>query len=152
MLRTEEIEYGLLPTPTTMTGGAVEVTSMKKKNTFSASLHDLAKSKMLPTPTTMDSTNATVNMKSTQVKEGSMHSMTLSRMILQTPRASDKNMHWKTKNWKGDDLGSQINEIHGTRSHLSPQFVLEMMGFPTDWTLLPFLNGGQNQSKQVVTQ
>jgi hypothetical protein len=95
----------------------------------------------------MDSTNATATMKSTQVKEGSMHSVTLSRLILQTPRASDKNMHWKTENWKGDDLGSQINEMFGTRSHLSPHFVLEMMGFPTDWTLLPFLNGETNQLK-----
>jgi hypothetical protein len=141
---------------------------------------------MLPTPTAMDSTNATATMKSTQVKEGSMHSVTLARAMtmgmlptpcateaekagkgdsqnsltrmalrgefLQTPRASDKNMHWKTENWKGDDLGSQINEMLGTRSHLSPQFVLEMMGFPTDWTLLPFLNGETNQSKLEATQ
>jgi hypothetical protein len=40
----------------------------------------------------------------------------------------------------------------GKTSQLSPQFVLEMMGFPTDWTLLPFLNGETNQSKQEETQ
>jgi hypothetical protein len=96
---------------------------------------------LLPTPTVMDSTNATATMKSTQVKEGSMHSVTLSRMLLNTPRTSDKNMHWKTENWKGDDLGSQINELLGTRSHLNPRFVAEMMGFPPNWTELPFLNG-----------
>lgn len=56
------------------------------------------------------------------------------------------------KNWKGDDLVSHINEICGTRSHLSPQFVMEMMGFPTDWTLLPFLSGETNPSKQEETQ
>jgi hypothetical protein len=61
-------------------------------------------------------------------------------------------MHWKTDKWKGDDLGSQINEMLGTRSHLSPQFVMEMMGFPTDWTILPFLNGETNQSKLEETQ
>jgi hypothetical protein len=72
--------------------------------------------------------------------------------MLPTPRTSDERMHWKTENWKGDDLGSHINEMLGTRSHLSPQFVLEMMGFPTDWTELPFLNGEQNQSKQQGTQ
>jgi hypothetical protein len=202
---------------------------------------------LLPTPTCMDSTNATATMKSTQVKEGSMHSVTLTRAMamgllptpcvgthgrggiphkgvvnallngekpkiqellvdrvfadelkkkgvnhvetfrnfqmpkegllptpcateaekpgkgdsqnsltrmvlsgemLPTPRTSDERMHWKTENWKGDDLGSHINEMLGTRSHLSPQFVLEMMGFPTDWTLLPFLNGETSQSKQ----
>jgi hypothetical protein len=104
----------------------------------------------------MDSTNATATMKSTQVKEGSMHSVTLTRAMamgmLPTPTTSDKNMHWKTDNWKGDDLGSHINEMLGTRSHLSPQFVLEMMGFPTDWTELPFLNGETNQLKQQETQ
>ena len=74
-----------------------------------------------------------------------MHSVTLTRAMamgmLPTPRRSDKNMHWKTENWKGDDLGSQINEMFGTRSHLSPLFVEEMMGFPKNWTTLPFLNG-----------
>ena len=107
---------------------------------------------LLPTPTCMDQSNATATMKSTQVKEGSMHSVTLTRAMamgmLPTPRTSDERMHWKTENWKGDDLGSHINEMLGTRSHLSPQFVLEMMGFPTDWTLLPFLNGETSQSKQ----
>jgi hypothetical protein len=33
----------------------------------------------------------------------------------------------------------------GTISHqLNPQFVAEMMGFPTDWTELPFLSGNNN--------
>ena len=46
--------------------------------------------KLIPTPTAMDSTGATANMKSTQVKEGSMHSMTLSRFVmLPTPVTSD---------------------------------------------------------------
>jgi hypothetical protein len=40
----------------------------------------------------------------------------------------------------------------GKTSQLSPQFVMEMMGFPTDWTELPFLNGETNQSKQEETQ
>jgi hypothetical protein len=31
----------------------------------------------------------------------------------------------------------------GKNSQLNPQFVAEMMGFPTDWTELPFLNGDQ---------
>jgi hypothetical protein len=104
---------------------------------------------LLPTPTVFDSTNASATMQSSQVKEGSMHSMTLTRMMdkgmLPTPRTSDKNMHWKTENWKGDDLGSHINEIYGTRFHLNPRFVAEMMGFPPNWTELPFLNGDKNQ-------
>lgn len=30
-------------------------------------------------------------------------------------------------------------------SQLNPQFVAEMMGYPTDWTVLPFLSGDRNQ-------
>ena len=37
-------------------------------------------------------------------------------------------------------------------SQLNPQFVEEMMGFPKNWTLLPFLNGETNQSKVTETQ
>ena len=34
-----------------------------------------------------------------------------------------------------------VRQTHGKTSQLNPQFVAEMMGFPTDWTILPFLNG-----------
>lgn len=33
----------------------------------------------------------------------------------------------------------------GKTSQLNPQFVAEMMGFPTDWTVLPFQNGAMSQ-------
>ena len=117
---------------------------------------------LLPTPTTMDSTGATANMKSTQVKEGSMHSVTLARALsmgmLPTPRQSK---------WKGvGPLGSKsqkhmedrdylcaiVQAQTGQNGLLSPQFVMEMMGFPTDWTLLPFLSGETSQSKPEETQ
>ena len=78
---------------------------------------------LLPTVTAMDSTNATATMKSTQVKEGSMHSMTLTR-YLQTSQTSQ----------------------------LNPRFVAEMMGFPPNWTELPFQSGEQNQLRDTVTQ
>lgn len=32
----------------------------------------------------------------------------------------------------------------GKTSQLNPRFVMEMMGFPPDWTELPFLNGETN--------
>lgn len=47
---------------------------------------------MLKTPTAMDSTEATARMKSSQTKDGSMHSVTLARAVrtlLPTPVASD---------------------------------------------------------------
>lgn len=47
---------------------------------------------ILPTPTAMDSTEATARMKSSQTKDGSMHSVTLARAVhtlLPTPVTSD---------------------------------------------------------------
>jgi len=203
-LPTEGTEYGLLPTPKTMDGMAENVNSGKELKLingsfvnirpkdgmrFGPSLNDIARHRMLPTPTAMDSTNATATMKSTQVKEGSMHSVTLTRAMtmgmLPTPMASDattgsiigKNDIYRetsglprkvNQNGKDGSVGlarlikltkgrmgdvpSYIQDTmkigDGKPSQLSPQFVLEMMGFPTDWTLLPFLNGETNQSKQ----
>lgn len=40
----------------------------------------------------------------------------------------------------------------GKTSQLNPRFVAEMMGFPPNWTELPFLNGETNQSKPTETQ
>jgi hypothetical protein len=50
-----------------------------------------------------------------------------------------------------DNLADQF-AVSGRSSQLNPQFVMEMMGFPTDWTLLPFLSGETNPSKQEETQ
>jgi DNA (cytosine-5)-methyltransferase 1 len=35
--------------------------------------------------------------------------------MLPTPRASDERMHWRSENWEGSDLGSEINHLLGTR-------------------------------------
>jgi hypothetical protein len=43
------------------------------------------------------------------------------------------------------------SEESSKNSQLNPRFVAEMMGFPPNWTELPFLNGGQNQSKDTET-
>jgi len=54
---------------------------------------------------------------------------------------------------RGVKLCEKIQRIiDGKSFHLSPQFVLEMMGYPTDWTLLPFQNGDKSQSKVEATQ
>ena len=136
------------------------------KDSHSLNIGRMAAMGMLPTPTCMDATNATATMKSTQVKEGSMHSVTLTRAMamgmLPTPTSQDqKHSTTKSQSWEKrieqkhlaeTVLNPYIQENGGTPSHLSPQFVLEMMGFPTDWTLLPFLSGETNPSKQEETQ
>jgi hypothetical protein len=148
---------------------------------------------MLPTPTVMDSTNATATMKSTQVKEGSMHSVTLTRAMamgmLPTPNASDWNTATKPETYEArrqrhaekgvnlqmtlrqmamlptpqaqegekitglenqDSMTKRVRQITGTTSQLNPRFVAEMMGFPVNWTELPFQSGEQNQSKDTA--
>jgi hypothetical protein len=37
----------------------------------------------------------------------------------------------------------------GKTSQLNPQFVAEMMGFPTDWTILPFQSGETKVSRDM---
>ena len=48
--------------------------------------------------------------------------------------------------------GHLLREGISPHSQLNPQFVEEMMGFPKNWTLLPFLNGEMNQLKDMETQ
>ena len=48
--------------------------------------------------------------------------------------------------------GHLLREGISPHSQLNPQFVEEMMGFPKNWTLLPFLNGETNQLKDTETQ
>lgn len=71
-----------------------------------------------PTPTAMDATEATARMSSSQVKEGSMHSVTLARAV-------------QSKSQDSKD---------GRASQLNPLFVGEMMGYPLEWLILPFLS------------
>lgn len=163
MPRIEGIESGLLLTPTTreQVQDLDKFKERMKKYPNGTTMPNLATQIMglLPTPTTQEPTSQcemNENGRRLTKNKKDSHSLNLGRvmanLMLKTPTASDKNIHWKTENWKGDDLGSQMNEIFGTRSHLNPQFVLEVMGFPPDWTLLPFQNGDKNQPKQQVMQ
>ena len=69
------------------------------------------------------------------------------RGLLFSPKACDYKNQRKTENWKGLDLSSQVKELTGTNSLLNHQFVAEMMGFPANWTELPFLSGETKVSK-----
>jgi hypothetical protein len=158
---------GMLPTPTAsdVEGGVSNPNQISHKNgrfvrtsnntgtEFGAKLRDVVG--MLPTPTAMDSTNATATMKSTQVKEGSMHSVTLNRAMamgmLPTPQAQD---HKPGPNQGQNSIGRMTRRgefSDGKASQLNPRFVAEMMGFPPNWTELPFLSGETNPSKDTAT-
>ena len=72
--------------------------------------------------------------------------------MLPTPAASNYKGASSTEDLKArgrfkekeDNLADQFSQ-DGKSSQLNPRFVMEMMGFPTDWTELPFLNGETNQ-------
>jgi hypothetical protein len=168
-LPTEGIEFGLLPTPkateieedyTEWRARMVASGNPKNVGKTTTNIGTMARSGLLPTPTSMmdeapiEKVDAR-NMK--QMEKGNSPfilglGQLAMRGMLPTPRTSDERMHWRTENWKGDDLGSEINHLLGTRSHLNPLFVEEMMGFPPNWTELPFQNGETNQSKPTETQ
>ena len=128
---------GLLPTPTAcdIEGGVTNPIQISQRNgrwintrkgtgtEFGAKLRDVAG--LLPTPTA-------------QCEKGGRSG--------DKPRAG--------KNPLKNNLGDAINYIEQTSksSQLNPRFVMEMMGFPPDWTELPFLSGEMNPSKQEETQ
>jgi hypothetical protein len=118
MLRIEEIEFGLLPTVVKSMGNRLPqiengkvVNKSKKGERFGVNLHQLAVMGMLPTPT-----------PTRREYKGGRHPDTLA-------------MKGRSAN---NSLGDTINSITGQNSRLSPLFVMEMMGFPPDWTLQPF--------------
>jgi hypothetical protein len=172
---------GMLPTPTTKnaSGGAVQVNENGKRENkggteFSAQLHDLAKSQMLPTPTAQDGKNAmfprsqekrrsligklypTVTARcfnngtdkerpegqpSRRSELNHMIAQDLKNGTLPTPSAADGHKTTSANRQKNLNMLAPV----GTGSQLSPRFVAEMMGFPHDWTELPFRSGDENQ-------
>jgi hypothetical protein len=83
-----------------------------------------------------------------------MHSVTLSRAMtmgmLPTPQAQEGDKITGKENQ--DSMTKRVRQVTGTTSQLNPRFVAEMMGFPPNWTELPFLSGEQNLSKDTETQ
>ena len=49
-------------------------------------------------------------------------------------------------------MAADLTKVGQSTRKLKVSFVEEMMGFPTNWTVLPFVNGERNQSKDTETQ
>jgi hypothetical protein len=72
-------------------------------------------------------------------------------LLLPTPTASCANGGTKAQRKDGKTRESELNhwatinrdesQATGATSQLNPRFVAEMMGFPVDWTVLPFQSG-----------
>ena len=65
------------------------------------------------------------------------------RGMLPTPQAQEGEKITGLENQ--DSMTKRVRQIIGTTSQLNPRFVAEMMGFPPNWTELPFQNGETNQ-------
>jgi len=106
---------------------------------------------LLPTPTTQEPTaiceiTETGRKKSKKGKQS--YSLNLGRMakmnLLPTPTAGDS-PEKNTGKRNQDGLQKRAVQMTGKTSQLHPQYLAEMMGFPTNWTVLPFQNGEMNQ-------
>lgn len=86
---------------------------------------------MIPTPTVFDSTGASANMKSSQVKEGSMHSMTLARYVmLPTPKATEIEENYS--DWKERMVASGNPKNMGkTTCNIGTMAISGMLPTPT---------------------
>jgi hypothetical protein len=74
--------------------------------------------------------------------------------MLPTPKAQESRGNASRDRGKKnltDEIAARYRPTSNT-SQLNPRFVGEMMGFPENWTELPFLSGEENQSKHTETQ
>ena len=132
-LRTGEKESSLWPTPTSVQrdhpervtnlieAGAETMMSRRAGENRPNSILDMAMfTGLIPTPCATDYKGAYTPEKIKR-KDGKLRTDTLKNAYLMT----------------GETYNSET-------SQLNPRFVMEMMGFPPDWTELPFLNGDEN--------
>ena len=114
---------GLLPTP-----NAREADKYSKKynpnSQMGTALTAMAVNGMLPTPAARDY-QPSVSPQALKRKNGKMRTDALCNLPVM--------------------LGEHHSQNGGKTSQLNPLFVAEMMGFPPDWTVLPFQSGGRNR-------
>jgi len=167
----EEIEFGLLPTlmahsrqtskeqTANLDFGVVQIQDSCVKN---AKKEKIMNAGLLPTPMAQSRQTTKEQTEQRQMKYGGKtRAMYLENFLamgwLPTPVVSDMNAGRRGNaprdghNPMTNSLKDSVNFIEQTStcSHLNPQFVAEMMGFPTNWTELPFLIGEKNQSKDM---
>ena len=151
-LGTEERESGLWRTPdANMERGKRSYKNMKSRidRGMPLNLNDqlnaiekglLKEPKMFPTPTTADTW--TDKLKSSQQKEGSMHSVNLSQAVhmekmFPTPTSSD-HKGWSKGHKRAEDptnrLDFAVEPDKGVGGTLNPMWVEWLMGFPIGWT------------------
>ena len=121
--KTVFMPLGLLPTPTATDAGSGRTNRSPSSGAAERPTIALAaKRGLLPTPTVNDATNASLPISQAKRKSG------LAKMAM----TSDE-------------------YLTGAGSRLNPLYVTEMMGFPVNWLVSPFLRGAENRSKPAET-
>ena len=164
--KTVFMPLSLLPTPTaneykstsnklylTKTGTIRKHTSDGKSG--QVGLEILATKGMLPTPSARDwkgPTNPGIVKPGSGYRYGNTFPDSI-RGMWPTPKANDfrSGMPNRVGTEHTQQLNDTVSSPTGTTSQLNPRFVAEMMGFPVDWTVLPFLNGETCPSKPTET-
>ena len=161
----DEIGFGLLPTITASFGERGGMLNPESNHDTEKAFFQLQQMGLLPTPTTQEPTSTCELTETGRRKTADgddSHSLNLGRMagmgLLPTPTATSDAKGGCTRPDEKRQNDTLAHAMHsataaepGTTSQLNPRFVGEMMGFPPDWTELPFLNGETNQSKPMET-
>jgi len=116
---------------------------------------------LLPTPCRFDYNSARTEQKWEEDKKkyaekGVNLQMGLKQMarfqMLPTPTCQDAKQKENSPSQQHKINELSIAVAGGSNSQLNPRFVAEMMGFPVDWTELPFQSGEKKASKDTATQ
>lgn len=151
----EPIAITMLPTPhaSDASRGGQKVTGLyktrKSGQTYMSLLNDLAVSGLLPTPNASEAEKYAVTFNPHSQMGRGLTAMAMNN-LLPTPTASDYQSPGK-HGTGAPDLRTTVLSKTGKNSRLSPLFVAEMMGFPPDWTELPFRPGVSSLSKPTET-
>ena len=147
VLPTEGTDAGLLPT--------VQTQGLKQCEKGKTVFMPL---KLLPTPTAIDAGSGRINRS---LSPGAAERPTLALAgtmgLLPTPTVNDATNSSLPESQARRESGlvkeivKLSHEQRLNRSRLNPLYVAEMMSFPMDWTVLPFLAGCGNRLKPTET-
>lgn len=153
--KTEFMPLDLLPTPTSIDSGSGRINKSpspgaKERPTIALA----AKMGLLPTPNASEAEKYTTKYNPNSQMGKGLTAMAMND-LLPTPRANkvtdinlnNKKLSERRKANLEENIAKVVTncqQIDGATSQLNPRFVAEMMGFPPDWTVLPFQSGEAN--------